>query len=85
MGVAFDIKEYIENNIENLRYEISGFKRKPCLAIISADGFDEASNVYIKNKINTAVKIGIDVRIFGLEWQDVSPHEFRNHIFKLIN
>ena len=85
MGIAFNVKEYIDSKIKDLQQQVSTFKRKPCLAIISADGYDDSSSVYIRNKINLAKKIGIDVILCGIEWEDTPAHEFRNYLFNLID
>lgn len=55
------------------------------LSNISADGYDDSSSVYIRNKINLAKKIGIDIILCGIEWEDTPAHEFRNYLFNLIN
>ncbi len=65
--IELNIKEKLEEMYNNLKQEVSNFIemnefRKPCLAIVTTDQ-DDASKVYIRNKMRAADKVGIETRI----------------------
>ena len=69
-----DGKAIANEDLENLKTYIEHNNYKPCLAIISI-GYNDASEVYIKNKIKAAEKVGIEVKHIQL----------KQHTFNVIN
>ena len=58
---------------------------KPVLAIVVAGGYSPASTVYVRNKIKTAEKFGVEVKLFDLDWEGVDEIDFRRNLFNLID
>lgn len=56
-------KEIAQAILEKLQQEIKKEKLKPSLAIILA-GNNPASRIYVKNKIKTAEKIGVEAKLY---------------------
>ena len=68
--------EYKKLQIEQMKQEVSTFKKAPKLMIIVAKDYSPASTKYVNNKIKIANDIGIDVEEISLEWQDKDPRHF---------
>ena len=66
---------------EKIKAQTSLSDKKPCLAIILA-GDDEASKIYVRNKIKAAEEIGIDTSVFLFD-EDVKQSELEDLIKKL--
>ena len=60
---------------------LDNFNRKPCLTVILV-GDNPASKIYIKNKILTAKKIGIESKEISLDC-DIAEEELIRHILIL--
>lgn len=63
---------------KNMQERIQTLANKPCLAIILA-GNDEASLIYVRNKMKAAAEIGIETRLFHLA-EDATQTEILNLI-----
>lgn len=72
-------KEFLKFNVEH--GEESNYS-KPTLAIITAS-YDEASKIYVRNKIKKAEQVGIEVRHFDLNIETTSTEEICNLIKSL--
>lgn len=69
--------------IENLKNEIKELEKKPKLTIIMAKGYNQASTVYVNNKIKTGKEVGIDVELIELDWEDVTKAQLLKDIREL--
>ena len=67
------IKEYVKALKENMKKEVSSFKRKPSLVIIQVNE-DAGSNAYVKGKLKDAAEIGVDAKLLKLPI-DISEEE----------
>ena len=63
MAVILDGKKLKDKILDDLKAKISSLPQKPGLAVILV-GQDEPSKIYVKNKKNTAEKLGINSRVF---------------------
>ena len=43
-----------QERIDKMANEVKGLKRKPCLAIVVCDGYDQSSTRYANNKLKIA-------------------------------
>lgn len=67
---------YKQERIDQMKQEVSLFKRAPKLMIIVAKDYSQASTRYVNNKFKIANDIGIDVEEINLEWKDKDPRQF---------
>ncbi len=74
-------KELAASIKNNLKESILKETKKPCLAIILA-GDNEASKIYVKNKLKAAEDIGIQTSLFLYD-NDINQSELENLICKL--
>ncbi|MEE6208404.1 MAG: tetrahydrofolate dehydrogenase/cyclohydrolase catalytic domain-containing protein, partial [Alphaproteobacteria bacterium] len=74
-----DGKQTASEIYETLRNKVSTFPSKPKLAIILV-GNDEASLIYVRNKIKAAERIGIDTELHHL-----SEHTEETEVLHLID
>ena len=58
-----------QERIDKMANEVKGFKRKPCLAIVVCDGYDQSSTRYVNNKLKIANEIGIKCVKHNIEWE----------------
>ena len=66
---------------KNLKQQVEVLTNKPCLAVVLA-GDNEASKIYVKNKLKAAEEIGIETSLFLFD-TDVKQSELENLINKL--
>lgn len=85
MSLILESKSVIEKEILKLQEEVETLERKPTLAIILAEGFSNASSVYVNNKLKIAKRIGIQTYLYKIEFKDKSEGEFRAELFALID
>lgn len=78
--LAAPIKEQM---INELKEEIKTLKRTPKLVIIVAKNYNQASAVYVNNKIKTGKEVGIDVELIELEWEDTTKAQLLRQIKEL--
>ena len=78
--IASPIKEKI---IEELKQEIKNLNKKPKLTIIVAKNYNQASTVYVNNKIKICEEVGIDTEIIELDWEDITKAQLLKEIKEL--
>lgn len=76
-----DGKRIKEEKLEDIKKEIDSLDRRPGIAVIQV-GNNEASNVYIKNKENTAKKLGCEFTHIKFK-EDVTEDEILTKIDEL--
>jgi len=64
--ILLDGRKIKEEKIQELKKDIDKLERKPSLVVIQV-GNDEASNIYIRNKENTALKLGCSFKHIKLD------------------
>lgn len=78
-----DGKEVAKKTLEKLKERVFAFEKKPSLAVIIA-GNNEASKVYVKNKVKTAKEIGFNSVLIEFP-ENVIKEELLNKIEELNN
>lgn len=81
MATLMQGKELSQEIIEEIKKEVEQLNQKPTLAVIRV-GNDPASSVYVKNKKNTAEKIGFNSILIELD-EKISQTDLEKHIDKL--
>ncbi|MBQ2810840.1 MAG: bifunctional methylenetetrahydrofolate dehydrogenase/methenyltetrahydrofolate cyclohydrolase FolD [Alphaproteobacteria bacterium] len=66
---------------QNLKQQVDSLTNKPCLAVVLA-GDNEASKIYVKNKLKAAEEIGIETSLFLFD-NDVTQAELENLVARL--
>jgi methylenetetrahydrofolate dehydrogenase (NADP+)/methenyltetrahydrofolate cyclohydrolase len=79
--MILDIKKLSDSLITEVKESVQKLKEKPSLTIIMV-GNNNASEVYVRNKIKTCNTVGIDAQLLHLE-ESVSSEEIQNMIQKL--
>lgn len=69
---------------EEIKNKVARLKNIPHLKIIYADGFDEASKIYVRNKIKFCNEAGIDYELVKLNWENSTKEAVLNEIIGLI-
>lgn len=82
--MVIDCKQFAENQLKDLKSFVNEACLIPCLAIVSTEEADDASKVYMRNKIKAANKVGIITRQIILP-RDSSQKEMLNLIDDLNN
>ena len=78
MTKIIDGKALAQKKIALLASKIQALDKKPCLSIILV-GTNEASQIYVNNKIKKAKEIGIEVKLIKLS-ESISGSELLSHI-----
>ena len=65
MNIKEVIQAEMDNTIDFINTALEG-ESKPCLAIIKANN-DPASEIYVRNKINKATELGIEVKLYEMK------------------
>jgi methylenetetrahydrofolate dehydrogenase (NADP+) / methenyltetrahydrofolate cyclohydrolase len=81
MTKIIDGKKRSEEILADIKEKIDINKLKPCLAIILS-AVDEASKIYVNNKITAAKKVGIETRLISLS-NNVTAEEILKELDKL--
>lgn len=81
MATLMQGKELSQEIIEEIKKEVEQLNQKPTLAVIRV-GNDPASSVYVKNKKNTAEKIGFNSILIELD-ENTLQADLEKHIDKL--
>lgn len=84
-AICLETTKMVETLAEKYKKNVIENNLKPTLAIIVAGGYSGASTVYVRNKIKTAEKFGVEVKLFDLDWEEVEKETFRNDLFALID
>lgn len=79
--MLLDGKEYADVVIPMLKERVSKLKKKPVLAIIQVAG-NNASDIYVQNKIKRCAEVGILTKFFYF-LEDVEEWRIRNKIYEL--
>lgn len=74
-----------ESMISELQKKANALKMIPSLKIITAEGFNQASTVYVKNKVALCSRCGVDADVIKLNWEGKTKEEVLNEILFLIN
>lgn len=74
-------KEYVAHRKEELKEHISQLKAKPKLVIVQV-GNIEASNRYVKNKMNDCAEVGIPCKLIHLD-ETITEDDLLQEIIKL--
>lgn len=80
-----DIKSMVSAKTSEIEKEIRENNYKPTLAIIVAGGYSSASTTYVRNKIKQCEGVGIEVKLFDMDWSDKNPEEFKKELSLLID
>ena len=80
---ANKLDEFMDNKIANMTFLSNNKGRKPKVVIIKASD-DKASEIYIRNKVKTGAKLGIDVEVIELN-ENVSNIDIEDLINSLNN
>lgn len=70
---------------EKLKEEVSSLPFIPHLKIIVAEGYEQSSSVYVRNKAKFCTDVGVDFEIVSLDWQNKTKEEVLSNILSLIN
>lgn len=81
--MILDGKALSEKILEKLKEEVPKLKKKPHLAVVLV-GNDTASQIYVKNKKKTALKLGIDSTVIELP-EETSEREVIEKVEELNN
>ena len=74
-----EIRNEILSEVKN---EIETLNEKPTLAIVTC-GTDEASKIYVRNKIKTCEEVGINVKHFDVSPDDYTQDELQDLVYNL--
>ena len=75
-------KNFVDKRVEELKKWAKCFKTPPKLAIISV-GSDDASKVYMRNKVNMATRVGILTCQFNLD-ENLSQGQIEKEVIKIV-
>lgn len=79
-------KEYAELWEKELKNEVLNLSSKPTLVIIMAKDYHNPSAIYVNNKINTAKRIGIEVKLIEINgWQHKTKNDLLIDISEIID
>lgn len=70
---------------EQLKEKVDAFKSKPTMAVIVAKDYYAPSKIYINNKKKTNNNIGIETRIFEIEWSNKDKQDVYMELRKLVD
>lgn len=76
------VKEY---KLKQIKSDIEGLGFIPSLSIIVADGYNQASSIYVNNKIKLCKELGINYELIKLEWKDKTKEELLEDLKYIIN
>ena len=77
--------EIRDKHKENIKQEVLNLPFIPHLKIIVAEGYEQASSVYVNNKKKFCNEVGVDYEVINLEWQNKNKQEVLSNIIDLIN
>ena len=78
-------KDIRDKQKEELAEEVKKLPYIPHLKIIVAEGFEQASSVYVRNKSKFCSEVGIDFEVVNVEWKDKTKEEVLSNILSLID
>lgn len=80
--MEINCREIRNEILAEVKSEIEALNEKPTLAIVSC-GTDEASKIYVRNKIKTCEEVGINVKHFDLSPDDYTQDELQDLVYNL--
>lgn len=83
--MIFDAEKESKVWEEQLKQEVDNFNNTPVMAVVVAKNFYAPSNIYINNKKKTNNNIGIDTKIFEIDWVDREYEDVYEQLRDLIS
>ena len=80
--MEINCREIRNEILADVKNEIESLNENPTLAIVSC-GTDEASKIYVRNKIKTCEEVGINVKHFDLSPDDYTQDELQDLVYNL--
>ena len=80
--MEINCREIRNEILADVKNEIESLNEKPTLAIVTC-GTDEASKIYVRNKIKTCEEVGINVKHFDLSPDDYTQDELQDLVHNL--
>ena len=82
MSMEINCREIRNEILAEVKSEIESLNENPTLAIVTC-GTDEASKIYVRNKIKTCEEVGINVKHFDLSPDDYTQDELQDLVYNL--
>ena len=80
--MEINCREIRNEILAEVKSEIESLNENPTLAIVTC-GTDEASKIYVRNKIKTCEEVGINVKHFDLSPDDYTQDELQDLVYNL--
>ena len=80
--MEINCREIRNEILADVKNEIESLNENPTLAIVTC-GTDEASKIYVRNKIKTCEEVGINVKHFDLSPDDYTQDELQDLVHNL--
>ena len=80
--MEINCREIRNEILADVKNEIETLNEKPTLAIVTC-GTDEASKIYVRNKIKTCEEVGINVKHFDLSPDHYTQDELQDLVYNL--
>lgn len=80
--MEINCREIRNEILAEVKSEIESLNENPTLAIVTC-GTDEASKIYVRNKIKTCEEVGINVKHFDLSPNDYTQDELQDLVYNL--
>ena len=80
--MEINCREIRNEILAEIKNEIESLNENPTLAIVTC-GTDEASKIYVRNKIKTCEEVGINVKHFDLSPDDYTQDELQDLVYNL--
>ena len=82
MSMEINCREIRNEILADVKNEIESLNENPTLAIVTC-GTDEASKIYVRNKIKTCEEVGINVKHFDVSPDDYTQDELQDLVYNL--
>ena len=80
--MEINCREIRNEILAEIKNEIESLNENPTLAIVTC-GTDEASKIYVRNKIKTCEEVGINVKHFDVSPDDYTQDELQDLVYNL--
>ena len=80
--MEINCREIRNEILSEVKSKIESLNENPTLAIVTC-GTDEASKIYVRNKIKTCEEVGINVKHFDLSPDDYTQDELQDLVYNL--
>ena len=80
--MEINCREIRNEILAEVKSEIESLNENPTLAIVTC-GTDEASKIYVRNKIKTCEEVGINVKHFDVSPDDYTQDELQDLVYNL--